>query len=218
MIYKKDYFGYVYQWTNVTNNKKYIGSHYGSVNDYYIGSGKDFMVEYKKSPENFKMIVLEYVTVDDKKRVLAIEKKWLDSVENIKDNPEYYNLNNDAAGGFGYINDSHIKQRAKTLKEKHSKYGLSKAEQNSYKQKIKTRLDRIASSGFTEKEKEQHSKYGYKIEITFPTGEIKIYHSCGAASRELGIDVQYGLAVCTKKVDFKGYKIIKLKDPIVDCR
>jgi hypothetical protein len=47
MEYKKDYFGYVYEWTNITNGMKYIGSHYGSVEDYYAGSGKDFMKEYK---------------------------------------------------------------------------------------------------------------------------------------------------------------------------
>ena len=42
MIFKKDYFGYVYKWTNIKNGKKYIGSHYGSVDDSYTGSGKYF--------------------------------------------------------------------------------------------------------------------------------------------------------------------------------
>lgn len=218
MKYKQDYYGYVYEWTNVKNNKKYIGSHYGSVEDYYIGSGKDFMVEYKKSPGDFVMIVLEYVTIDDKTLVLTTEKKWLDSIPNIKDNPLYYNLNNDAVGGFGYITANHIALRAKTLRDKHKKHGLSKKEKKSYKQKIKTRLERIASTGFTEKEKEQHAKYGYQVEVTCPTGKTKIYPSCGTASRELGINVQYGLKVCTKKIDFKGYRIVKLRDPITDCR
>lgn len=218
MKYKKDYYGYIYEWTNILNGKKYIGSHYGAVEDYYTGSGKDFMKAYKKSPQNFKMVVLEYVPVDDKKLVLEVEKKWLDSIPNIKDNPNYYNLNNDAAGGFGYITNEHIVKRAKTLKDKHKKQGLSKKERLSYKQKIQTRLDRISTTGFTDKEKEQHAKYGYQIQVTFPTGEHKIYSSCGAASRELGIDVQYGLKVCTTRLDFKGYKIVKLRDPITDCR
>jgi hypothetical protein len=218
MKYKKDYYGYVYEWTNVKNNKKYIGSHYGSVDDYYTGSGKDFMKAYKKLPQDFLMQVLEYVSVDDKKLLLEVEKKWLDTVPNIKDNPMYYNLNNDAAGGFGYITEEHVTKRAETLRKKHAKHGLSKAEKKSYKQKIQTRLDRIATTGFTDKEKEQHAKYGYQIQITFPSGEVKIYPSCGSASRELGIDVQYGLKVCITKLDFKGYKIVKLQDPIVDCR
>jgi ubiquitin len=218
MIYKQDYYGYVYEWTNITNGKKYIGSHYGSIEDYYTGSGKDFMVAYKKSPKDFVIKILEYVTLNDKKLVLLTEKKWLDSVPNIKDNPLYYNLNNDAVGGFGYIDNSHIAKRANTLKEKHTKYGLSRAEKKSYKQKIQTRLDRIASTGFTDKEKEQHANYGYQVSVTTPTGETKIYSSCGQATKDLGIDIQYGLKVCSKKIDFKRYKIVKLQDPLVDCR
>jgi hypothetical protein len=218
MKYKQDYYGYVYEWTNIKNGMKYIGSHYGSVEDYYIGSGKDFMLAYKHAPTDFTMKVLEYVVTNDKKLVLATEKKWLDSVTNIKDDPEYYNLNNDAAGGFGYINEEHIIKRSATLRKKHVNQGLSKAEKQSYKQKIQTRLERIATSGFTEKEKEQHAKYGYKVQVTLPNGDIKIYSSCGSASRDLGIDVQYGLKVCAKCVDFKGHKIVKLQDPLIDCR
>lgn len=218
MKYKEDYFGYVYKWTNLDNGKKYIGSHYGSVDDYYKGSGKDFMIDYKKNPESFIMEVLEYVTTNDKKLVLDTEQKWLDSIPDIKSHNDYYNLNNNAVGGFGYITNDHITARAATLREKHARHGLSDAEKMSYKQKIKTRLERISNTGFTDKEKEQHSKYGYKVSITMPNGEQRIYNSCGQASRELGIDVQYGLKVCNKKFDFKGYKIVKLQDPIIDCR
>lgn len=218
MKYKINYFGYVYKWTNTENGKKYIGSHYGSVEDCYIGSGKAFKKAYNKNPASFKMIVLEYLVVDDKKLLLELEQRWLDSVPNIRQHKKYYNLNNYSMGGSSHITERHIKKRANTLKEKHSQYGLSESEKNSYRQKIETRLKRISESGFTKKEKEQHAKYGYQIEITFPSGEKKIYHSCAQASRELGIDTQYGLKVCQTKVDFKGYKIVKLKDPIIDCR
>ena len=219
MKYKQDYYGYVYEWTNIKNGMKYIGSHYGAVDDYYTGSGRDFMIAYKSAPDDFVMTVLEYVCQDNKELVLLTEKKWLDSVPDIKNHPLYYNLNNDAVGGFGYITQEHIVKRAATLKQKHAMHGLSEAEIQSYKTKIQTRLDRIATAGFTEKEKEQHSKYGYQIRVTGPLGEIREYSSCGQASRDLGIDVQYGLKVCSSKgVDFKGYNIVKLRDPIVDCR
>ena len=218
MKYKQDYYGYVYEWTNVKNSMKYIGSHYGSVEDYYTGSGKDFMIAYVHAPTDFVMEVLEYIFKDDKKLVLLTEKKWLDTVPNIKNHHLYYNLNNDAVGGFGYITKEHIVKRAITLKEKHAAHGLSKAELGSYQKKIQTRLDRIATTGFTDKEKEQHSKYGYYVQVTLPSGEVKEYSSCGQASKDLGIDVQYGLSVCSKKVDFKGHKIVKLHDPVVDCR
>jgi asparagine N-glycosylation enzyme membrane subunit Stt3 len=219
MEYKKDYYGYVYEWTNTTNGMKYIGSHYGAVNDRYAGSGKEFMKAYKKSPESFVMVVLEYVTQDNKKLLLDVEKKWLDTVPDIKDHKGYYNLNNDAVGGFGYINNDHIIKRANTLKEKHKANGPSVKEQESYKQKIESRLKRISKLGFTEKEKLQHSKYGYQVSVTDSVGVTTVYDSCGQASKATGINIQYGLKVCsTKGVDFKGYKIVKLRDPIIDCR
>lgn len=36
------YYGFVYEWTNLVNGKKYIGSHAGTENDGYIGSGVAF--------------------------------------------------------------------------------------------------------------------------------------------------------------------------------
>ena len=218
MKYKIDYFGYVYMWTNTNNNKKYIGSHYGSVNDCYTGSGKAFKPAFNKNPDYFKMTVLEYLVENDKKLLLKKEQQWLDSIPNIRDNKEYYNLNNYSVGGSSHITKKHIKKRAKTLKLKHLKNGLSDAEKQSYKTKIQTRLNRIANNGFTEKEQQQHKSYGYQIKVIMPNGDEKIYDSCGKASKELGIDIGYGLRVCTKKEHFKGYQIVKLREPIIDCR
>ena len=58
----------------------------------------------------------------------------------------------------------------------------------------------------------------FQIQVTLLNGDIKIYNSCGKASKELGINTQYGLKVCSKKEFYKGYRIIKLRDPMVDCR
>lgn len=218
MKHKIDYFGYVYQWTNTSTGKKYIGSHFGSVDDCYIGSGKHFRSAYNKNPNQFEMVVLEYITQNNKKEVLSAEQRWLDSVRNIQTNPEYYNLSNRAGGGWHHLTEQQKKKRIRNLRKRIRKVGLTDAEKKSYKVKIQTRLDRISKFGFTDKEKEQHQKYGYQVQVTFPNGNTKIYNSCGEATRELGIDVQYGLKVCTKKIDFKGYKIIKLRDPITDCR
>jgi len=218
MKHKQDYFGYIYEWTNQKNNMKYIGSHYGSVEDSYIGSGVEFTKAYFDDPESFKMKVLEYVLVDDKKLVLRTEEKWLSSVYNIKDDPRYYNMNNEAAGGFGYLTEEHIKKRSDTLKKKHKENGLSEAERKSYERKIQSRLNRISTSGFTRKEQEQHSSYGFQVQVTLPSGENRIYSSCSKATKELEVDIKYALKVCSTKNDFKGYKVIKLRDPIKDCR
>jgi len=218
MIYKKDYYGYIYEWTNIKNGMKYIGSHFGAVEDYYIGSGKRFIKAYRKNPKNFTLKVLEYVSINDRKMLLMTEQKWLDSIPNIRENNMYYNLNNFSLGGSSHITRKHIEKRSKTLTEKHKKLGLSDAEKNSYQKKIQTRLERISKKGFTEKEKTQYSSYGYKICVIMPDGSEKKYNSCGSASKELKIDTQYGLKVCMKKDKFKGYRIIKLSDPIIDCR
>lgn len=218
MKYKINYYGYVYEWRNIITGKKYIGSHYGAVEDYYKGSGVYFKSAYKKNPEHFVMTVLEYIDEADKKAVLNAEQNWLSSIPDIKNHSDYYNLSNISGGGWSHVTPEQRKKRIDNLKTRQATQGLTEAEKSSYKQKIKTRLDRIASTGFTEKEKEQYSKYGYQVQITLPCGKVKIYNSCGEASRELKIDVQYGLKVCAKKVDFKGYKIVKLREPIVDCR
>lgn len=218
MKYKIDYFGYVYQWTNKINNMKYIGSHYGNVLDSYTGSGKQFKPAYEKNPENFYMEVLEYLTVDCKKTLLKLEQKYLDSVNSIRENKEYYNLNNFSLGGSSHITQEHVNKRSATLREKHKKYGLSESERNSYKQKIQSRLNRIANTGFTEAEENQHNSYGYEVKITTPNGEVKIYPSCAKASKDLDIDVQYARKVCLTKDNFKGYKVETLEMPKIDCR
>lgn len=218
MQHKTDYFGYVYEWVNIKNGKKYIGSHYGSVNDSYIGSGKQFKPAYQKNPTHFKLAILEYVTEDNKKTVLKTEQKWLDTVENIRENKTYYNLNNYAIGGSSHITKKHIEKRSNTLKLIHKQHGLSNAERLSYKQKIETRLSRISTSGFTLKEQHQHQSYSIRLEVTLPSGEIKIFNSIGNATRELGIDAKYGLHVCKTKDSFKNFKFKKLRDPIIDCR
>jgi hypothetical protein len=217
-LFKKDYFGYVYEWSNTKNGKKYIGSHYGSVDDPYIGSGKLFKPAYYKNPSNFKLKILEYITEDNKKTVLKIEQKWLDTVVNIRENKTYYNLNNYAIGGSSHITKHHIQKRSNTLKQIHKKYGLSDAEIASYKQKIATRLFRISTLGFTLKEQQQHQSYSIQLEVTCPSGEVKIFNSIGNATRELGIDARYGLHVCKTTDSFKNFKFRKLRDPLIDCR
>lgn len=122
MSTNKNYIGFIYIWVNTTNNKKYIGSHIGSIDDGYVGSGKYFKRAYNKSPENFKREILEYVY--DKNIIFIIESKYLNSVDNIITNPEYYNLTNIAIGGS---NHDHLSDEGKnkmyfTIKEKRDKW------------------------------------------------------------------------------------------------
>jgi group I intron endonuclease len=93
------YYGFIYEWTNTLNNKKYIGSHAGTIEDGYIGSGKVFQWAIKKyGIENFTRIILEYVDVADRQFLLEREKYYLDQT-NAYHSTEYYNVAMDVIGG-----------------------------------------------------------------------------------------------------------------------
>ena len=89
------YFGFIYKWTDSTNGKSYIGSHAGSINDYYKGSGTLFKRAYKKRPEAFTKEILEYVYEDNREKLLEVEQKYLDKI----DWSNTYNLVLTARGG-----------------------------------------------------------------------------------------------------------------------
>lgn len=97
------YYGFVYQWTNKKNGKKYIGSHHGRADDGYVGSGVYFRKAYDKCPTNFVREILEYNTlVDDTYYTYALEQKWLDKTIDIHLNEEYYNLSPNASHPGGW--------------------------------------------------------------------------------------------------------------------
>ena len=86
---------YVYLTTNLVNNKKYIGQHYGEVTDSYIGSGsilKKAIEKYGKN--NFKKEILEIC--EDYNSLNIAEKKWITKY-NAVESEDFYNI---APGGF----------------------------------------------------------------------------------------------------------------------
>jgi group I intron endonuclease len=85
--------GFVYRWTNVSNNKWYIGSHCGDVADSYVGSGKAFLASYKKNISFFSREII-YVGPDFRE----IEELILKTLNAAEDRSSY-NLKNSAIGG-----------------------------------------------------------------------------------------------------------------------
>ena len=80
---------YIYLTTNLINNKKYIGQHYGELTDKYIGSGVAFtraVEKYGKS--NFKKEILEITT---KQEVNERERYYIELYNAFK-SEEFYNL------------------------------------------------------------------------------------------------------------------------------
>lgn len=104
------YDGFVYVWTNTKNNKKYIGSRRGTIDDGYVGSGKHFRKAYEKDPESFVREILEFVS-GDASDVFSAEQRWLDSVPDIANNDSYYNLSPTAGGGRNHDHLSEEERR-----------------------------------------------------------------------------------------------------------
>jgi group I intron endonuclease len=101
-----NYTGFVYIWTNKINDKKYIGSHIGTENDGYIGSGIAFNKAIKKyGIINFERTILEFV--DDNNSIREKEQYYLDLYD-AANNKMFYNIKEKAGGGFEYINNHPI--------------------------------------------------------------------------------------------------------------
>lgn len=111
--------GFIYEWTNKVNGKKYIGSHIGTVDDNYLGSGVAFNRALKKyGINNFTRKILEFV--DNNQEILKKEQYYLD-LYNAAENKTYYNLKSKAGGGWEYVNsnmsDEEKQNRIKHMKE-----------------------------------------------------------------------------------------------------
>jgi hypothetical protein len=91
--------GFVYMWTNKVNGKKYIGSHYGFLDDGYISSGNYFNECYIKNTQEFSRKIL-YDTLS-REDALSIEQKILCEID-AADNEEYYNLHNYSGRGWAH--------------------------------------------------------------------------------------------------------------------
>lgn len=143
-------FGFVYLWENLINSKKYIGSHKGNLTDNYIGSGVHFKRAYQKNKENFIRHILY-----SGKYYREYEDKLLKKLK-VSESKEYYNLKNDAIGGWEHThnNDKIKNYRASKISEakkgkkyshldydkfgiKNPMYGKNHSEESKLKMKLK---------------------------------------------------------------------------------
>lgn len=101
------YIGFIYLWFDTIHKWYYIGSHKGSIDDGYIGSGKVFLKTYKLRPHTFKRKII--TLIEKEENILIEEQKWLNLIKpeelltncNIKNNTcKYYNLRKVATGGY----------------------------------------------------------------------------------------------------------------------
>jgi group I intron endonuclease len=102
--------GIVYKWTNIDNQKWYIGSHYGQLDDGYISSGKIFKIAYAKNPNKMVREIL-YIGNDFRK----VEEFYLINLDAAKDR-QSYNMKNTALGGGVPFQNMSIETRSKISK------------------------------------------------------------------------------------------------------
>jgi hypothetical protein len=94
--------GFVYMWESLTTGKKYIGSHYGLLDDGYVSSSKHFNEIYRSNPSSFSRKILRDKL--SRKEALTMEKDLLISV-NAAASSDYYNLHNEPGNGWSHHSD-----------------------------------------------------------------------------------------------------------------
>ncbi len=91
MIYKKDYFGFVYIWFDRKHKRFYVGSHWGRVDDGYVCSSSWMKQAYKHRPKDFRRKILYYEKTNDRKTLLDEERRYLSMMKDNELCKRYYN-------------------------------------------------------------------------------------------------------------------------------
>ncbi len=95
-----NYNGFIYLWINLTNGKLYVGSHWGKLDDGYIGSGVLFKKAVKKyGIHNFSRTILEIRKFRDRKDLQETEIFFLKSL-NVVQKSRYYNMTDNAGSSL----------------------------------------------------------------------------------------------------------------------
>lgn len=107
--------GFVYRWTNVLNGKWYIGSHCGSVNDGYVGSG----VLFKQSVEKYGIENFTREILYEGENFRAEEQRILTELNAAKCSKSYnlINTSSDNLNGICVSGDNHHMKRPEIAKK-----------------------------------------------------------------------------------------------------
>jgi group I intron endonuclease len=103
----KEKIGIVYRWINIENQKWYIGSHFGFLDDGYISSGKVFQAAYNKHKNKMVRQIL-YMGSEHRKA----EEFYLLLFDAARDR-QSYNMKNTAMGGGVPVQNLSAETRAK---------------------------------------------------------------------------------------------------------
>ena len=89
---------YIYMTTNLINGKKYIGKHYGYLDDNYLGSGKILLRAIEKyGKDNFQK---EIIDISSSESENCEKEKYYIALYNACKNDMFYNIHEGGAGGY----------------------------------------------------------------------------------------------------------------------
>lgn len=111
----------------------YVGVHKGTIDDGYIASGKFFMQEYRKRPEDF---VRQIISCGNYSEMRVLESKILESVD-AKRNPFFYNQHN--SDGKFYLKFHTDESKIKMSISKKGRPGLKQSKETIDKKASKIR-------------------------------------------------------------------------------
>ena len=94
--------GYIYETTNLINNKKYIGlTNREALDKTYLGSGKIILKAINKyGKKNFSVRVLEYVENDED---LPIRERYFIKKYDAVSSDKYYNISEGGQGEMFFL-------------------------------------------------------------------------------------------------------------------
>ena len=88
---------YIYLTTNIINGMKYIGKHYGELDDTYLGSGKLLKADIAKYGKEYFQKSIIYISNDDLEN--SEKEKQFIALYNAVSNPLFYNIHEGGSGG-----------------------------------------------------------------------------------------------------------------------
>ena len=135
---------YIYLTTNLITSQKYIGKHYGEIDDNYLGSGRDLVKDIKTlGKNNFKKEIL-FISHTEAENANK-EKEFIKAFDAVK-NPLFYNIHeggnggNTKAGWSKKEKEEYAKKMSEKYKGKNNpRYGVHLTDET--KQKIRKNRD-----------------------------------------------------------------------------
>lgn len=176
--------GFVYKWIDTSNGMYYIGSHKGTPDDGYIGSGTWFMRAYSKRPDSFVREIL-YVGED----FVELEAFILQEL-NARLDKNSYNLTNRASFTPEDFKHSEENKRMWSKKRKGSGNGM---------------YGKIHSDNTKNKMSRNRTEFIYFCEKT-----NKSYETVSELAGDLGLSKPYIYTMCNGH-DNNKYGITKVK-------